>query len=89
MEALLSGLKGVCGGFTDKRRGKDVMYTMTDVGLSAFSLSFMQSESFLSYQRGLQEEHGTSNCQTLFCMEKIPTDNHIRSVLDEVDPAEL
>ena len=31
----------------------------------------------------------TSNCQTLFGMAKIPTDNHIRSMLDPVDPAHL
>ena len=86
---LLAGLKTVCGGFTDERRGKDVTYTMADIGLSAFSLFFMQSESFLSYQRGLDDGHGTSNCQTLFGMEKIPTDNHIRGMLDKVDPAEL
>jgi Transposase DDE domain len=89
LEGLLTGLKAVCSGFTDKRRGKEVTYTMADIGLSAFSLFFMQSESFLSYQRRLREGHGTSNCQTLFGMEKIPTDNHIRSMLDEVDPAQL
>jgi len=32
-----------------------VTYFMADIGLSAFSLFFMQSESFLSYQRGLEE----------------------------------
>jgi hypothetical protein len=62
---------------------------MADIGMSAFSLFFMQSESFLSYQQGLEEGLGTSNCQTLFGMEKIPTDNHIRSMMDEVSPVEL
>jgi len=51
---------------------------MADIGLPAFSLFFMQSESFLSYQRSLEEGRKTSNCQTLFGMAKIPTDNHIR-----------
>lgn len=60
---------------------------MADIGLSAFSLFFMQSESFLSFQRRLEGGHGNSNCQTLFGMEKIPTDNHIRMLLDAV-PAE-
>lgn len=85
----MSGLGSVCAGFSDVRRGDNVTYTMADAGLSAFALFFMQSESFLSHQRGLQEGHGTSNCQTLFGMEKIPTDNHIRSLLDEVNPTEL
>jgi hypothetical protein len=31
----------------------------------------------------------TSNCHTLFGMAKIPTDNHIRSMLDPVHPSHL
>jgi hypothetical protein len=49
----------------------------------------MQSESFLSHQRRLEQGHGTSNCQTLFGMEKIPTDNPIRTLLDAVSPEAL
>ena len=62
---------------------------MADIGLSAFSLFFMQSESFLSYQRGLEEGRKTSNCRTLFGMQAIPTDNHIRAMLDPVAPSHL
>ena len=89
LEELLSGLKQACAGFPDKRKGGAATYSMADIGLSAFSLFFMQSESFLAYQRGLEQRHMTSNCQTLFGMLKIPTDNHIRSMLDPVDPAHL
>lgn len=89
LEQLLSGLKGVCSRFTDNRCAERVAYSMADIGLSAFSLFFMQSESFLAYQRRLQDGLGTSNCRTLFGMQKIPTDNHIRTMLDEVSPSEL
>ena len=88
LDHLLSGLKDACAAFPDKRKGEGV-YTMADIGLSAFSLFFMQSESFLSYQRSLYEGHKTSNCHTLFGMRKIPTDNHIRSMLDPVHPRHL
>jgi len=88
LDRLLSGLKDACAAFPDKRKGEGV-YTMADIGVSAFSLFFMQSESFLSYQRSLEEGHKTSNCQTLFGMAKIPTDNHIRSMLDPVHPRHL
>jgi hypothetical protein len=88
LDRLLAGLKGVCAGFPDKRKGEGV-YSMADIGLSAFSLFFMQSESFLSYQRSLEERRKTSNCLTLFGMAKIPTDNHIRSMLDPVHPSLL
>ena len=89
LDALLAGLKEVCAGFPDKRKTADGVYSMADIGLSAFSLFFMQSESFLAYQRGLEEGRKTSNCHSLFGMAKIPTDNHIRSMLDPVHPSHL
>jgi hypothetical protein len=89
LDDLLSGVKAACSAFPDKRKGGEAVYSMADIGLSAFSLFFMQSESFLSYQRALEEGRKTSNCHTLFGMAKIPTDNHIRSMLDPVHPSFL
>ena len=86
---LLSVLTSACAGFPDKRKGGEAVYSMADIGLSAFSLFFMQSESFLSHQRALDDGCGSSNCHTLFGMTRIPTDNHIRSMLDPVDPSHL
>jgi len=71
LETLFDGVRSACAGFPDRRRG-DVTYSMADIGLSAFSLFFMQSESFLSYQRGLEEGRKTSNYQSLFGMKAIP-----------------
>ena len=65
LESLLDGLRTVCAGFPDSRRGTDVDYSMADIGLSAFSLFFMQSESFLAHQRHLERGHNTSHCHTL------------------------
>ena len=88
LDDLLNGLHDACAAFPDKRKGAGG-YSMADIGLSAFSLFFMQSESFLSYQRSLEEGRKTSNCHTLFGMKSIPTDNHIRSMLDPVHPSHL
>jgi hypothetical protein len=63
--------------------------SMVDIGLSAFSLFFMQSESFLSHRRRREHGHGTSNCHPLFGIKKIPTDNYIRLMLDPVSPEAL
>ena len=49
--------------FTDPRRGKNIRYTLVDAGLSAFSVFFMQSPSFLEYQRRLDQ--GTDSVQLL------------------------
>src|SRR5215210_3353419 len=59
---------------------------MADIGLSAVSVFFLQSPFFLAHQRQLAEGHGRSNCQTLFGIEQIPTDSHLRALLDPVPP---
>jgi hypothetical protein len=87
--SLLSGLRAVCAAFPDPRKGRGGNIAMADFGLSAFALFFMQSASFLAFQRGLEKGQGRSNCQTLFGIEKIPSDNYIRDMLDGADPARL
>jgi hypothetical protein len=84
LETLIGELRDVCAGLPDRRKqpGRDGAYGMSDIGLSAFSLFFMGSASFLDHQRRLEEGHGRSNCQTLFGITKIPTDPHIRQMLD-------
>jgi hypothetical protein len=59
---------------------------MEDIGLGAFSVFFTQHPSFLAYQRTMEELKGKSNAQTLFEIKQIPTDNHIRDILDFVEP---
>jgi hypothetical protein len=89
LPSLLSGLKSVCAGFPDPRKGRGGNIATADFGLSAFSMFFVQSGSFLSFQRRLEKGQGRSNCQTLFGIEKIPSDNYIRDMLDAADPALL
>jgi hypothetical protein len=89
IDQLIADLKGVCADLPDKRKGPphDVSYTMADIGLSAFSIFFMGSPSFLAHQRALADGHGRSNCETLFGMSAIPSDAYIRLMLDGAAPA--
>lgn len=90
LESLIAELKGVCAGLPDQRKGPrhDGEYTMADIGLSAFSVFFMGSPSFLGHQRRLEEGHGRSNCQTLFGMTAIPTDayTYLASTIGNLSP---
>ena len=89
LESLIGAVRRCCAGFPDQRTGTNVRYSMADIGMGAFSLFFVQSPSFLDFQRRLEAGHGRSNCQTLFGMSRIPTDNHIRALLDPVAPDHL
>lgn len=83
---IMSHFHEVIKEFVDKRTGKNTSYSMEDIALSAFSLFYTQSPSFLAFQELMKENQGQSNAQTLFGIEKIPTDNHIRTMLDKTKP---
>jgi hypothetical protein len=89
LEHLIWDLREVCAGLPDRRQDPQngCAYAMADIGLSAFSLFFMGSPSFLAHQRILAQGHGRSNCETLFGIRAIPSDNYIRLMLDGADPA--
>jgi len=73
----------------DKRTGKNTRYGMEDAALSAFSVFFSQTPSFLAYQQMMEGRKGKSNAQSLFGVHKIPSDNHIRDLLDSVKPEDV
>jgi hypothetical protein len=85
-ESLIESLRGAIQNFPDKRNGSNLRYTMEDVALGAFSVFFTQCPSFLAHQKAMEETKGKSNAQTIFGLEKIPTDNHIRTLLDPASP---
>src|SRR5277367_4804838 len=58
LPSLLAGLHAVCATFPDPRKGRSGNIAMTDFGLAAFALFFMQSASFLSFQRTLEKGQG-------------------------------
>jgi hypothetical protein len=62
---------------------------MEDAALSAFSVFFTQTPSFLAYQRLMEGSKGKSNAQSLFGVHQIPSGNHIRDLLDPVTPEHI
>jgi hypothetical protein len=89
IESLIVALKALCGTLPDRRKGDNTSYSMGDIGMGAFGVFFTQSPSFLAHQTALERGRGTSNCQTLLGMDKVPTENHIRTMLDPIPPETL
>jgi hypothetical protein len=48
LESLIAGFKALCATLPERRRGGNTVYDMTDIGMAAFSVFFMQSPSFLA-----------------------------------------
>jgi hypothetical protein len=86
----MSTLRSTCAVLADKRRGKKRHYLMGDIGMAALSVFFMQSRRAhrCSPISDIADGHGNghSNCKTLFGMVEIPSDKHIRDMLDPVEP---
>lgn len=51
--------------------------------LSAFALFFLQDPSLLEFQRRFEQQIQSNNLRTVFAIEEIPSDTHLRDVLDE------
>lgn len=88
-ETMIASLRRAMATFPDLRVGKNTKYEIADAASGAFSVFFTQSPSFLQHQILLRQKYGLSNARSLFGIISIPSDNHIRDLLDPVDPATL
>ena len=79
----------VAAGLPDRRTGSNAHFTMADIASAAFAVFFTQCPSFLSFQQNMEASRGRNNARSLFQIERIPTDNHIRQTLDPVEPSHL
>jgi hypothetical protein len=84
-DTLIAQLNRAIRGAKDPRKASNATkYNLGDAVLGAFSVFFMQCESFLEYQRQMYSQKGKSNAQTLFGVNEIPTTPQIRNILDGV-----
>lgn len=89
-EGIVSCFNTVIATINDPRSESNAKkYTLREVILGAFAAFFMQNESFLEYQRQLNSRCGRDNAQSLFGLEKIPTVEQIRNVMDQVVASSL
>jgi hypothetical protein len=88
-DIIVGSFRQLLSSLPDKRTGKNSRYGMEDAALSAFSVFFTQTPSFLAYQRLREGSKGRSNAQSLFGVHQIPSDNHIRDLLDPVAPEQV
>lgn len=87
---LMQRIRAAFSGMPDTRgKSNNRRYAMEDAALSAFSIFFTQSPSFLDSQVRMQKQQGKNNATSLFGVHEIPCDNQIRNLLDPVPPETL
>ena len=72
-----------------RRQRSDLQYKFKDIILTAFAVFYFQSSSWLGFQRNMQSSKGNNNCHTMFGIEDIPSDNHIRQIVDQIEPINI
>ena len=88
-DPLIERWRVVAAGLPDRRTGENTRFSMADIALSAFSVFFTQCPSFLSFQQKMEQARGRNNVRSLFQVERIASDNHIRQTLDPVEAHHL
>jgi hypothetical protein len=89
-DGIVHCLNEVIGKIDDPRSVSNATkYSLREAILGAFAAFFMQNESFLEYQRQLNSRCGRDNAQSLFGLEKIPTVEQIRNIVDGVAASSL
>jgi hypothetical protein len=88
-DQLIERWRSVAAGLPDRRTGENTRYSMADIVLSPFAVFFTQCPSFLSFQENMEKAQGRNNARSLFRIESIPCDNHIRQTLDPIEASHL
>ena len=86
LESLLDRFRQIASALPAPRTGANQRYSLADAASCALATFFLQSPSFLDFQRRMQKKDARSHCQSLFGVGKIPCDNHLRNLLDGHDP---
>src|SRR5512137_1207799 len=85
LKSLIAGFRARWDQAPDTRKlNNNTRYEVIDAILSALSVFFMQSSSFLAHQRLLQSKRGRNNATSLFGIEAIPSDQQVRNLLDPI-----
>lgn len=87
--SLIDKTRAAFSSLPDSRKtatSNNLKYAVEDAALSAFSVFFTQSPSFLDYQVRMQKTYGKNNAQSLFGVHSIPSMNQARNILDPIPP---
>lgn len=84
LKPLIDGFKQRISTIPDNRRKNSVDYSVLDTALSVLACMFYKSGSLLKFQRLMEKKLYKSNLQTQFGVEKIPSDNQIRTIISSI-----
>jgi hypothetical protein len=73
-ETIIAAMKSKFAELPDARKASNgTKYEVIDAVLSAYSVFFMQSPSFLAHEQDRERERGKNNLESLFGVYQTPT----------------
>lgn len=88
-EYVIDAMKTKLEALPDNRKPSNAtVYSIRDAVLSAYSVFFMQSPSFLSHEQDRKRERGKNNLESLFGVHETPSTNQVKNILDLLPPEE-
>ncbi len=85
--SLRKMLSAQTSNFSDKRSQSRTSYPLHDSVLSGFACMFFQDPSLLQFQERIENRKNNNNLKTMFGVQKIPSSNQIKDVLDALEPS--
>ena len=73
-------------GEIEDHRPKNVIIPLEDALMSAFAMFSLKSPSLLSFD---QQRSTSTNIEKVYNLKKVPSDTQMRTILDNVEPADI
>lgn len=88
-ETMIDAIRVKLEALPDNRKPSNATtYSVVDAVLSAYSVFFMQSPSFLAHEQERKRACGKNNLESLFGVHETPSTNQIKNILDLLPPEE-
>lgn len=88
-DAMVALLRASFAKIADPRPGNNTVITLTDALMSAYAMFALKDPSLLAFDERREHETQDHNLRSLFKIQDIPSDTHMRTILDPLKPAEL
>ena len=88
-DSLLQSIRDHFKLIKDHRDPSRIRIVLSDFLMSGFSIFCLKFPSLLQFEEQMRERKMTSRLSPLFYLQEVPSDTHMRSVLDEINPESL
>jgi hypothetical protein len=88
-DSLLQSIRDRFKAVKDHRNPAMIRIPLSDFLMSGFAIFSLKFPSLLQFEKKMREEGYSSRLAPIYRMTEVPSDTHMRSVLDKVDPYEI